>query len=476
MNIEDKYGWIKHMDFIVLDMIAISIAYVCAYIVKFHDFNFMYDESWHMLLVIVLICDLLVTFVMNPYSGILRRYGSEETINGLVFTLVNLVISCVVLYALKLGSAYSRTVLFLMYIIYFFVSVSLRVFWKKMLLLWMVNTYALKVKPMLVVSSSKDIENTIKNIKTEGFSEYEIKGLCVTDEEVGTCHAEYVNMTSLDDMAEFAVKNGISQIFVGINPTDIKKDAYARLVDNGIGIHVDMDSIIGVSTEGQCVSNVGKCKTLSVGVYTFTGRQIAYLTLKRFMDIVFGVIGCVSIIPIALVVKISYLATGDTKSIFYTQARVGKNGKVFKMVKFRSMVSNADEILKEMLTKDEYRKEWNEHQKFTNDPRITLIGKILRKTSLDEIPQFINVLKGDMSLVGPRPLVVGELESHGGLRIYNQVEPGITGWWGCNGRSCTSYKERLELEYYYVKNCSLYLDMLCILKTVVAVLKREGAE
>ena len=124
------------------------------------------------------------------------------------------------------------------------------------------------------------------------------------------------------------------------------------------------------------------------------------------------------------------------------------------------MVPNADEVLGEMLKEEKYRKEWEENQKFENDPRITKIGNFLRKTSLDEVPQLLNVIKGDMSLVGPRPLVEGELEARNGLKLYNSVKPGITCWWGCNGRSNIDYRERLELEYHYVKHCSLYLDIL----------------
>ena len=148
----------------------------------------------------------------------------------------------------------------------------------------------------------------------------------------------------------------------------------------------------------------------------------------------------------------------------------------FQLIKFRSMVWNAGDILEEMLKDPGYAKEWAENQKFEHDPRITRMGGFLRKTSLDEVPQFINVLKGDMSAIGPRPLVPGELEQHGGLQLYNQVKPGITGWWGCNGRSNTTYDERLELEYYYVKNCSLWMDALTVVKTAVVILKRDGAK
>lgn len=241
-------------------------------------------------------------------------------------------------------------------------------------------------------------------------------------------------------------------------------------------MHMNIESMIGFQTEDQFVTKVGVYKTLTVGAYSFTPGQLIYLGLKRVFDIICGLIGLVVLVPLSLIVKIVNLMSGDTESIFYTQKRIGLNGKIIRIFKFRSMVPNADEVLKELLKDEKYRKEWEENQKFENDPRITKIGNFLRKTSLDEVPQLLNVLKGDMSLVGPRPLVEGELEAHDGLKLYNSVKPGITGWWGCNGRSNIDYRERLELEYYYVKHCSLYLDILCIFKTVFVVLKREGSK
>ncbi len=206
-------------------------------------------------------------------------------------------------------------------------------------------------------------------------------------------------------------------------------------------------------------------------------KKMLYFALKRMVDIIFGLIGCICLLPIALVVKIVYLLTGDKHSIFYTQTRVGKDGKLIHLYKFRSMVPNADEILKQMLKKKKYREEWKKYQKFENDPRITKIGGLLRKTSLDEVPQFINVLKGDMSLIGPRPLIVGELDEHDGdHKLYESIRPGITGWWACNGRSATTYEERLDLEYYYINNLSLIMDIKCVFKTIIAVVKKDGAK
>ena len=163
--------------------------------------------------------------------------------------------------------------------------------------------------------------------------------------------------------------------------------------------------------------------------------------------------------------------------LFYSQKRIGKNGKYFKMYKFRTMVVDADKKLEEMLkNNEELRIEFEQTRKLKNDPRITKIGSILRKTSLDEFPQFINVLKGEMSLVGPRAVIDGEIDMFG---IHKQevlsVKPGITGYWAANGRSDTTYDERVAMETYYARNMSLSLDIKIICKTVISVLKKEGA-
>ena len=181
-------------------------------------------------------------------------------------------------------------------------------------------------------------------------------------------------------------------------------------------------------------------------------------------------------IPLSIIIKLLFLFSGDRGQIIYRQRRIGKDGKIIYIYKYRTMVENADEQLERLLKDERYKTEWEETQKLENDPRITKVGKMLRITSLDELPQCINVLLGEMSIVGPRPLVKGELEQHGGSKLYWTVKPGITGWWATHGRSDIDYKERLELEYYYIKNQSLKLDIICIFKTIGVVLKHDGAK
>lgn len=205
-------------------------------------------------------------------------------------------------------------------------------------------------------------------------------------------------------------------------------------------------------------------------------RTRIYLPFKRLFDILFGIIGVILTIPFILIIKISYILNKDYSSIFFTHKRIGKNGKEFKMYKFRTMIPNAEEVLNEMLKDKKYLNEWKEYHKFENDPRITKVGGIFRKLSLDELPQFINILKGDMSLIGPRPLIQEEVDDYKKKKkILLSIKPGLTGWWACHGRSCTSNKQRQDLELYYVKNCSFILDIKTFFLTIVKVLKREGA-
>ena len=198
---------------------------------------------------------------------------------------------------------------------------------------------------------------------------------------------------------------------------------------------------------------------------------------KRSIDIAGGVVGVLILIPLTIAIFCVNFFSKENGPLFYSQERIGKNGKHFKMYKFRTMVVGADEKLKKLLAENEdLRKEFEETRKLKNDPRITKIGNFLRKTSLDEFPQFINVLKGDMSLVGPRAVIDGEIEKFG-LSTYEvlSVKPGVTGYWAANGRSDTSYEERVAMETYYARNASTALDIKILCKTVVSVIKKEGA-
>lgn len=199
--------------------------------------------------------------------------------------------------------------------------------------------------------------------------------------------------------------------------------------------------------------------------------------LKRALDILGGIFGSICLIPITIGIWIANKIIGDKGPVFYTQERIGQNGKIFKMYKYRSMVIDADERLEKYLEEnEEAREEYREYKKLKNDPRITKIGKFIRKTSLDEFPQFINVLKGEMSLVGPRPYLPREKEDINGFFNYiTACKPGITGLWQTRGRSSTTFTDRLTLDMSYYYNHNLKSDIKILYKTVENVVRKEGA-
>ena len=207
-------------------------------------------------------------------------------------------------------------------------------------------------------------------------------------------------------------------------------------------------------------------------------QNIAYRFVKRFVDIIAGIVGLILLIPITLIVGVIRIIKRENDGpLFYEQLRIGKNGKQFRMYKFRSMCMNADERLKEYLQEnEEARKEYKKYKKLKCDPRITKVGKVLRATSLDEFPQLINVLKGDMSLVGPRPYLPREQKEMGEYYIgIIKVKPGITGPWQISGRSKITFEDRLKMDWDYANKSSLKKDAKILIKTFTKVIDKDGA-
>ena len=197
---------------------------------------------------------------------------------------------------------------------------------------------------------------------------------------------------------------------------------------------------------------------------------------KRIFDLTLTIIGGIIISPILLLIAIA-TCISNGGGIIFAHRRVGMYGKTFNCYKFQTMVKNADKVLEKYLAENpEARREWEETFKLTNDPRVTKLGNFLRRTSLDELPQLWNVILGDMSLVGPRPIIEEEVPRYGkNIREYYMVLPGITGMWQVSGRSDTTYPERVAMDTWYVRNWSVWIDIMYLFKTVKAVLTGRGA-
>ena len=207
-------------------------------------------------------------------------------------------------------------------------------------------------------------------------------------------------------------------------------------------------------------------------------KKLFYRFVKRMFDFFVGLFGCIFLLPLIIVIKVIYMCSGDFHSIFFVQKRIGKNGKEFNFIKFRTMVLNADEILEKLLKEDlKLRKEYEVNKKLEKDPRITKIGDFLRRKSVDELPQLINILVGNMSLIGNRPYLPREKKDMGSkFDIIVSTKPGLTGYWQVSGRSDLSFKERLRLEEYYSNNCGFKLDLKIFFKTFKTIFGGKGAK
>lgn len=207
-----------------------------------------------------------------------------------------------------------------------------------------------------------------------------------------------------------------------------------------------------------------------------TCNEVPHSPLTRVLDITLILLAAPYILLFFVVISI-LIMLDSRGGPFYRQTRIGKGGRKFQVYKFRTMVLNADQVLQRYLDgAPELNAEWKATHKLKRDPRVTRVGAVLRKLSLDEMPQIWNIIIGEMSLIGPRPIVEAEIEKYGKcFELYMQARPGLTGLWQVSGRSDTSYQRRVELDEYYLLNRSIKLDLLILVKTVYVVLGRKGA-
>ena len=226
-------------------------------------------------------------------------------------------------------------------------------------------------------------------------------------------------------------------------------------------------------THNNVIEDISILKLPAKGYRELLGKNIPYKIVKRTTDVALSTIAMIALMPLFLIISLA-IKLESRGPVFFKHTRIGKDGKIIKIYKFRSMVENAEDLIKKFTP--EQMKEYKENYKLKNDPRITKVGKFLRRTSLDELPQLINIMKGDLSIIGPRPVVADELKKYGvNIEKFLSVTPGLTGYWAANGRSCTSYEQRMQMELFYIDNISLKMDAKVFFETIGAVAKRKGA-
>lgn len=305
----------------------------------------------------------------------------------------------------------------------------------------------------------------------------------------------YVDVNKTNELYGFKQDNIIkhshvydySKIDEAINNLKIEQIIIALPEANQQVLDKVMSDIYGKVKAVKYLPNVNGTMTFSSEVQDFDGQLLIATSndkmslldrmFKRFIDIIVGIVGVITLLPLMMFVKYKYIKSGDHDNIIFSQERIGKNGKLIKIYKFRSMVPNAEDVLEKMMAEDpKIKEEYLTNKKLKNDPRITEVGHFLRKTSLDEWPQFINVLKGEMSFIGPRPYLPREKEDMGQyFDSIIQLKPGVTGMWQANGRSDVEFSYRCKLDDYYFHNWSIWLDFTIMYKTVKSVVYGKGS-
>lgn len=475
-------GWYKHKDFIFMDLCCIVIAFILADWFR-HEaiINLYTDEIYRNTIIFIVLLDLCVSVVSESYKGVLKRGYYLEFNAVLKQTIIAELGTGLYLFSIDNGHNFSRIVLYLMGIIYTGLTYLTRILWKKHLKSKMAEEGE---HSLYIVTNENSAEDVIRNVRENNYNLYDINGLVIIDKDMtGSWISGIPVVAELKDASAYICQKWVDEVFINVDEDyPFPQELMDELLEMGMVVHQNLAKIKNMQGQKQMIETVDGYTVLTTSMNFATDRQAF---AKRTLDIVGGLVGCIltGIIYIFIAPAIYISSPGP---IFFSQVRIGQNGKPFKMYKFRSMYMDAEERKAELMAQNKMSD--GRMFKLDFDPRVignkilpdgrkkTGVGEFIRKTSLDEFPQFWNVLKGDMSLVGTRPILQDELEQyelHHRARIA--TKPGITGMWQVSGRSnITDFEEVVRLDTEYITKWNFGLDIKILLQTVKTVLKREG--
>ncbi len=477
----------KHLDFIIIDFICIQIAFLLGHWIRFGIYNPYVNPKYLFEDVVFVAAQLLFVLFSTNYKNILKRKPMAELIA--VVTHITLVVLMAILFLYLSHSSNDISRLQVGYTSLAFVPLSfiLRQLNKKRLYRIDKSNPIKGKRSIALVTSSKVLDKAMENLTAKDrYHDYFISQIFLLDKKASNFRDKYENVYDFsDDAIDIISHDWVDEVLI-IEPDDMPspKQFMNDIYQMGITLNYTMDLLNEEYLTDVDVQKIGKYKVYSSNLKTITiGEQL----LKRLLDIIGSIVGIILTLLLTIIVgPIIYIKSPGP--IFFSQERVGKNGKTFKMYKFRSMYLDAEERKEELLGQNERNDDFM--FKMEDDPRIIGsekkdkngkprgIGNFIRRTSIDEFPQFWNVLKGDMSLVGTRPPTVDEWEMYNlSHRIRMSTKPGITGLWQISGRSdIVDFDEVVRLDRQYIEEWSIWLDISILLKTVGVVIRSVGAE
>ncbi len=475
-------SWLKHFDFLLLDIMCLHISFFLAnYIGDLCRLPFSNQAYLHVS-VFITFADLLVHIFFQSFKDVLKRGFYKEFTATIKHVCLFTLIVTFYIFAVFNSESYSKIVIYFMGGIYFVLSFFARVAWKQ----FAKHSRLGRGKRSLLIVTTKDmVSKVVKAIQNNNYSTFHLAGVAVIDVDMTGKKVRGLEVVAnVGNVVNYVCREWVDEIFIDI-PEDYPYPS--RLVDRftemGVVVHTNINSANSKAGHSQIVEKLGPYTVLTTSINFATPLQ---LFIKRAMDIVGGLVGVIGtgFLFIFLAPMIYIKSPGP---IFFKQERVGKNGKKFKMYKFRSMYLDAEERKQELMDENivsdgmMFKAEWDNRiigSKILPDGTTKKgIGNFIRDFSLDEFPQFINVLKGDMSLVGTRPPTIDEWEKyelHHRARLA--AKPGITGMWQVSGRSkITDFEEVVKLDTQYINQWNIGLDFKILFKTIAVVLKKEGS-
>ena len=479
MNRKKKLGWWKHIDFMLIDLLCIQIAYLAAYFFRHQTMRIYRETSLYAHVnILLIIIDICYVLLRGTYKNVLKRSFVREIESVLVHNIVMWGVVMAYLYVTKQAFWFSRQV--------FLTSFGFTVIFMLVgRFLWKMNVRRIiwkgKNQPnFLVISTEDKAAKSVKQCSSRIYNRFNLSGRAIMDEKLDNTVIERIPVVcSKDNLLEYVQKNVIDEVMIKMPENRKEVDELTwTLLQMGVVVHIALD-YTDRALPNRVVERIGGYTCMTTSINTASSIPMG---LKRLTDIMAGLVGC-AITGVAFIFVAPLIYKASPGPIFYCQERVGKNGRRFKMYKFRSMYMDAEERKKELMAQNKMQ---GNMFKMDNDPRIIGsekgpgkgIGNIIRSLSIDELPQFYNILRGDMSLVGTRPPTVDEVAAydlHHKVRL--SMKPGLTGMWQVSGRSeITDFEEIVRLDAYYIENWSLKLDLKIILKTFKVVFAKEGAE
>ena len=471
-NYNKKYQIIESYGLFLLDIICITVSYGLAYLIRFHGTESPLGnrEIAQIYVPFLLIC-MLNNFFTNEYKHFFQRGYYYELLRVVRYNILLFLATSAYIYAFRLALEFSRLLLGYFVVINTIITYVVRIAFKSYM-----RRYYSKSRSsdkVMVVTSEAEAEHVMQQIEKDAAWSYEVGAMAMMDvDHIGEkIHGVPVVATE-ENVIDVARQSAVDVVLLYC--PHMNNQELELLVQSFLAMGVVCHNCVErFGFEIPC-NSVGKFAGMPVMTYVMTEMDYRRMMIKRLMDIVGGSIGALITLLftpfVALAIKLE-----SKGPVFFSQVRIGKNGRRFKMYKFRSMYIDAEERKKELMAQNEVK---GLMFKMDNDPRITKVGQFIRKTSIDELPQFFNVLKGDMSLVGTRPPTVDEFEQY---NIYYRrrlsITPGLTGMWQVSGRSdIKDFDDVVKLDLKYIDEWSLRQDVKILIQTVGVVLFGKGSK